>query len=210
MQKIKEHLFSILLGIALLFLFSATLFYPGGSQHSATSVGYSWQHNYLSNLFSEFAMNGAPNTARVWATIGMLFFCSSFALFFWEFSSKIADKNASKIIKYSGAFGMLIAFGAATPFHDIAITIAGIFSLISIFYVSVFVFKSRLVLLKLISASVLIVSYMCNIVYYLRMYVETLPVLQKIALAFIIWWMLLLKYQSSSKDFLPIDKTKGV
>ncbi|MFM2285711.1 MAG: hypothetical protein RLZZ543_1208 [Bacteroidota bacterium] len=209
MQNIKAHLFSILLLIALLLLFTATLFYPGGSQYSATSIGYSWQHNYLSNLFSEVAMNGAPNTARVWATIGMLFFCSSFALFFWEFSSKITDKNASKIIKYSGAFGMLIAFGAATPLHDTAITIAGVLSLLSIFYVSVFVFKSRLLLLKFISAAVLILSYLCNVVYYLRIYVETLPVLQKIALAFIICWMLLLKYQSTSKDFLPIDMTKG-
>jgi hypothetical protein len=209
MQKIKEHLFTFLLGIALLFIFTATLFYPGGSQHNATSVGYSWQHNYLSNLFSEFAMNGAPNTARAWATIGMLFFCSSFALFFWEFSSKIADKNSSKIIKYSGTFGMLTAFGAATPFHDTAITIAGVLSLLSIFYVSVFVFKSRLVLLKFISVSVLVVSYMLNIVYYFRFHLELLPILQKVSLAIIIWWMLLLKYQSTSKDFLHIKKASG-
>lgn len=206
MQKVKTHIFSILLVIALVLLFIATRFYPGGSQFNVNAVGYSWQHNYFCNLFSENAMNGLPNTSRAWATFGMFFFCCGFARFFWEFSFKISEKKPSKIIKYSGVAAMLFAFGAATPFHDIAVNIAGMLSLLSIFYISVFVFKSRLVLLKFMSAAVLILSYMSNVVYYFRFHIEILPILQKVSVASIICWMLLLKYKSTSNDFLPIQK----
>ncbi len=62
------------------------------------------------------------------------------------------------------------------------ITIASPLALISMFYITVFVFKSRLHLLKLLSMVCLLVSYSCNYIYYDNGGVAFLPVVQKIAL----------------------------
>ena len=138
--------YSILLGIiiSISLLLIATLYYPGGSQFDKTSIGYDWKNNYISNLFSEKAVNGSDNTSRFWAIGGMIFLSASFAIFFIEFSKKIPAKGAAKIIKYFGASAMLFTFLIVTPLHDIMITIASTMTLVSIFYITVFVFKSML------------------------------------------------------------------
>jgi hypothetical protein len=195
--------YSILLGIiiSLLLLLVATLYYPGGSQYDKNSIGYDWKNNYLSNLFDARAVNGSENASRLWAIAGMLFLCASFALFFIEFPKKIASKGAAKIIRYCGVSAMIFTFLAVTPYHDTVIRIASTLALISMFYITVFVFKSRLHLLGILSVVCLLVSYSCNYVYFTRSYVEYLPIFQKIALAITITWILSLQYLTSITDF---------
>jgi hypothetical protein len=195
--------YSILLGIiiSLLLLLVATLHYPGGSRFDKNSVGYDWKNNYLSNLFDVKAVNGSENAARLWAIAGMLFLCASFALFFIEFPKKISSKGAAKIIRYCGVSAMIFAFLAVTPYHDAVIRIASTLGLISMFYITVFVFKSRLLLLGILSVVCLLVSYSCNYIYFTRSYVEYLPIFQKIALAITIAWILSLQYLTTTTDF---------
>ena len=195
--------YSILLGIiiSLLLLLVSTLHYPGGSRFDKNSVGYDWKNNYLSNLFDVKAVNGSENAARLWAIAGMLFLCASFALFFIEFPKKISSKGAAKIIRYCGVSAMIFAFLAVTPYHDAVIRIASTLGLISMFYITVFVFKSRLLLLGILSVVCLLVSYSCNYIYFTRSYVEYLPIFQKIALAITIAWILSLQYLTTTTDF---------
>jgi hypothetical protein len=195
--------YSILLGIiiSLLLLLVAALHYPGGSQYDKNSVGYDWKNNYLSNLFDVRAVNGSENAARLWAIAGMSFLCASFALFFIEFPKKIPSKGAAKIIRYCGVSAMIFAFLAVTPYHDAVIRIASTLALISMFYITVFVFKSRSHLLGILSVVCLLVSYSCNYIYFTRSYVEYLPIFQKIALAITITWILCLQYFTSITDF---------
>jgi hypothetical protein len=194
---------SILTGIviALVLLFIATRHYPGGSQHDANSVGFDWRNNYLSNLFSVKAVNGADNTSRPWAVAGMFFLCASFGLFFIDFSNKIPQKSAAGIIRYFGAAAMLFAFLAVTPYHDIMVTIADTMALVSIFYITVFVFKSKLLFFKFLSVTCLLVLYTANYVYYTSNYLEILPVLQKASLLLTISWVLGLQYFTAASDF---------
>jgi hypothetical protein len=191
---LKKH--SILLGItiAAVLLFVATLHYPGGSQHSTTSIGYDWRNNYLCNLFSLNAVNGAPNTSRPWAVAGMLFLSASFGWFFFDFSKKIPATGPAKVVKYCGVGAMVFAFLVITPYHDPMVTIAGTLALISMFYVTVFIFKSRLHLFKVLSVVCLLVFYCCNYVYYTSSYLDILPVLQKVLFALAIIWVLCLQY----------------
>src|SRR6267154_5457683 len=84
----------------------------------------------------------------------------------------------------------LAAFLAVTPFHDKMITIASTLGLVSMFYITVFVFKSRLHLMKILSIACLLASYVCNYIYFTRRHVEVLPISQKIALAITIVWIL--------------------
>ena len=195
--------YSILLGIiiSLLLLLVATLHYPSGSQYDKNSIGYDWKNNYLSNLFDAKAVNGSESASRPWAIAGMLFLCASFALFFIEFSKKISSKGAAKVIRYCGVGAMIFTFLAVTPYHDAVIRIASTLALISMFYITVFVFKSRLHLLGMLSVVCLLASYSCNYIYFTRSYVEYLPIFQKIALAITIAWILSLQYFTSIADF---------
>jgi hypothetical protein len=122
-------------------------------------------------------------------------------LFFIEFPKKIASKGAAKIIRYCGVSAMIFTFLAVTPYHDTMIRIASTLALISMFYITVFVFKSRLHLLGILSVVCLLVSYSCNYVYFTRSYVEYLPIFQKIVLAITITWILSLQYLTSITDF---------
>ncbi len=204
--------YAILIGIiiALLLLIVATRYYPGGSQHDKGSIGYDWKNNYLSNLFGEKAVNGAPNTARPWSAAGMLFLALSWALFFISFSKKIPQKSAAGIIKYFGAGAMIFTFLAVTPLHDIMVTLASTMALVSIFYITVFVFKSKLHLFKILSVIYMIVFYTCSFSYYTSSYLEYLPILQKTALVITITWVLSLQYFTTAADFQPIKNFTDV
>ncbi|WP_295714628.1 hypothetical protein [Mucilaginibacter sp.] len=200
---LRKH--SILIGIiiSLLLLLVATLYYPGGSQHDKNSIGYDWKNNYLSNLFGEKAVNGLNNGSRIWAIFGMLFLSASFALFFIEISKKIPTKGAAKIVRYFGAGAMIFAFLAVTPYHDIMVTIACTMALVSMFYITVFVYKSRLLLFKIISTICLLAFYCSEYVYYTSSYLEVLPILQKLTLFITITWVLSLQYFTTIADFQP-------
>lgn len=198
---LKKH--AILIGIilSLVLLYLATLHYPGGSQADKNSVGYDWLNNYLSNLFSPKAVNGAENTARIWADLGMLFFCSSLLIFYIDFSAKIPDKGAQRIIKYCGIGSMVFAFLAVTPYHDEAVRLSCILSMLAIFYVTVFVLKSRLIGFKVLSVLVLVFLYGGAYVYFSGNGLQILPILQKVTFGLSIIWVLGLSYFTTSTDF---------
>src|SRR5579859_7267850 len=105
-----KHLLPLGIALSLVLLTVAVNTYPGGSQLSATSVGFDWQQNYLCNLFGATAVNGAPNTARGWAISGWAIMCISNAVFFISFSGKIAVKSAARMIRYCGILGMVSTF----------------------------------------------------------------------------------------------------
>jgi len=205
----KKHLLPAGITISLLLLFIATLYYPGGSQHDKNSIGYDWGNNYLCNLFSTKAVNGADNASKPWAVAGMLPLCISFALFFFEFSKRIPAKGPARIIRYCGAGAMVFAFFVVTSFHDTAVTLAGTLALISMFYITVFIFRAKLHFFSIFSVVCLLVFYSCNYVYYTRSYLEFLPILQKVLLSLTIAWVLSLLYFTESADFDPVKKIVG-
>lgn len=203
---IKKHIVSIGILISLLLLFISTLLYPGGSQHDKNSAAYDWQHNYISNLFNSKAINGTDSDSPFWAAGGMFFLSASFGLFFIRFSKKIPVKSATIVIKYFGVGAMVFAFMSVTKYHDIMVTVAATLGLVSIFYCTVYIFKSTLHWAKILSVILLISVYACTYLYYTSSYLEALPVTQKSSLGINIIWVLLLEYFSSNKDFNHTSK----
>jgi hypothetical protein len=199
---VRKNFIPIGLLLATLLLFISTRYYPGGSQADSSSPGYDWKNNYLCNLFDIKAMNGADNLARPWAVAGMFFLCLSTAFFFIDFSKKIPLKSASRVIRYSGAGSMVFAFLTVTPYHDIMVTLANTLALLSLFYITVFMFRTKLMLLKVLSAVCIFIAYVCTYVYYSGYYLELLPMLQKVDLLFIVTWFLGLTYFTKPVDFL--------
>ncbi len=197
-------LWGIIMGLML--LFTATLYYPGGSQADVHSVGYSFTNNYLSNLFNTRAVNGAANTAKPWATAGMLFMTLSFGLFFIRFADRLKVKSATTVIKICGIIAMLGGFlTTVTPLHDAMIPIAATLSLVACFYITVFVFKTKLHWHKLLSVIMLLLVYTCCYLYSTRT-LAILPIMQKVAFLTNIIWVLSLEYFSTKDDFAHITK----
>ena len=198
---LKRH--AILSGIILsvIFMITATMNYPGGSLADRDSVGFSWKYNYISNLFGETAVNDAPNTARPWALAGMIFLSVACSIFFVEFSRKISHRSSARVIKYFGIAGMVFTFLIATPLHDIMVTVSSTIFLISMFYITVFVFRSRLHVFKLLCVLYLLSFYGILYIYGsgdLRAY---LPIIQKMLFASTVLLILGLHYFSKAEDF---------
>lgn len=200
---LRKHAILMIIIISVILLFIAALFYPGGSQLDKHSIGYDWRNNYISNLFYPKALNGADNPARFWAVSAMLFFCTGFTLFFAEFPKKIHAEGSAGIIKYFGISAMVFAFLAVTPLHDTMITIGGTLALVSMFYITVYLFKSKLHLLKILSVICLLVFYCCNYIYYTGKYLGILPIMQKVCFFLVVIWMLSLQYFTTITDFQP-------
>jgi hypothetical protein len=198
---LKRHCILLGIFISIVLLVVATVYYPGGSQLDKNSIGYDWKNNYISNLFGEKAINGSDNASRFWAIGGMVFLSASFALFFIEFSKKIPNTNAAKIIKYVGSSCMLFTFLIATPLHDSMITIASTMFLLAVFYITVFVFKTKLHFFKGLCVICLFIFYATLYLYGSGIYREFLPIMQKITFAVSIFLVLGLEYFTKKEDF---------
>ena len=205
----KKHLLLLGITVAISLLVIATFYYPGGSQQDVNAVGYSWQHNYLCNLFNEKAMNSIKNDARPLAITGLFCLCTSFALFFYRFSFKIQDKTASKVIKYAGISAMIFSFLVVTPFHDLMTTVSSIFGLVALFYILVFILKSKLTLFKLLTLLTMLLLYANNYIYYTQHWLHILPILQKITIFIVLVMMLCLDYFTVKEDYTPSVKHKN-
>ena len=198
----KKH--SLLIGIIfsiILFTVSAA-YYPGGSQKDINAIGYDWRYNYLCNLVSEKAVNGAENASRVWGIMGMLFVCASLSLFFVRFADKMPVIKSAKIIKYSGIGSMLFGFFVFTSYHNLMTTLSSIAALVALFYMVIYIFKSKRRVFKWLSALCLAILYLNNYIYYSHNFLELLPILQKISFLIVCALILGLDYFTVKEDFL--------
>ena len=202
----KRHTVLAKITIGLVALIVATFYYPGGSQYDKNAIGFSWQHNYLTNLFSKNAVNGLTNTAQPTAMAGMFMLCVGFIEAFIYFSKKIPSKTASGIIKYFGVAAMVFTLLAMTPYHDIAVMLASTCALVSLFYITVFLFRSKLVYMKVLSVICLLCFYGSNYMYYTRTYLELLPIMQKVTILLVVVWILGLEYFTTAADFQSQEK----
>jgi hypothetical protein len=194
--------YSVLVGaiISVLLIVIATSVYPGGSLFDKNSIGFDWTKNFISNLFAEKAINGLHNPSRIWADLGMIFLSISFAIFFINFSKKIPSKHAANIIKFLGAGNMLFTFLIVTPLHDLMVTIASTLFLVSLFYITVYILKSKLHLFKFLCISCLLIFYYTLYLYGTRGW-EWLPIMQKVTFFSSIFLILGLEYFTKKEDF---------
>jgi hypothetical protein len=198
---LKKH--SILIGIiaAVSLFFISAAYYPGGSQKDKNAIGYDWKNNYFCNLFSEKAVNGAPNPSSIWAILGLFILCMSFGLFFYNFSTKITSKTSANIIKYGGLGAVFFSFLVATPFHDLMTTLSSVCALVAIFYMTIAIFKSKQPVFKLLCVACLAVLYVNNYIYYTHHGLEYLPIMQKISFIIVLCLVFGLEYFTTKEDF---------
>ena len=203
MQLIKKYSVIICLVVSVILIVIATLVYPGGCISDKTSIGFQWSKNFISNLFAEKAINGIANKSRIWAITGMAFHSVGYGLFFINMSEKIIVKSASTILKIIGASNILFSFLIATPLHDIMVTLSSTLFLIGLFYITVFIMKTKLHLFKFFCITCLFIFY-----YTLFLYGSgnwgLLAIMQKVTFLSSMFLIVGLTYFTNQEDFREI------
>lgn len=180
------------LAFMLLYLYSSTL-YPGGSQADPNSVGFDWGDNYWCNLMSEESINGQVNPARKYAIAAMMILCFSLSVFFYQFTEVfVSGKIWNKVVMLSGILSMISAVFIFSELHDLITLISSGFGLVSIIGIVIALYKSKLSWLKGTGLFCLILLGLNNIIYYSSAFIEWLPLLQKVTMAIVLTWLLLL------------------
>lgn len=201
---IRKYSVLICLTIAVLLIGIAALLYPGGSLHDPNSRGFDWTKNFISNLFGKTALNGEINKGRVWAIIGMAFHSIGNGLFFIHMSRKFTNRHVAIVLMTAGLADMLFSFLIVTPLHDIMVTLSATFSLLGLFYITIFMLKTRLHLLK-------VCCILAMLIFYFTLYLYgagdwgLLAIMQKVTFVTSMLLILSLEYFTKRQDFI----TKG-
>jgi len=202
-QMIKKYSVLICVVISVILIVIAALVYPGGSLLDKNSEGFDWSKNFISNLFAAKALNGLENSSRIWAIIGMAFHSVGYGIFFINMSKKVSVRHAATVLKLIGAANILFNFLIATPLHDIMVTISSTLSLIGLFYITVFILKTKLHLLKFS-------CIICLLTFYYTLYLYgsgnwgLLAIMQKVSLISSMFLVLGLEYFTKQEDFKQI------
>jgi hypothetical protein len=186
--------------ISVLFLVIATLLYPGGSILDKNSEGFDWSKNFFSNLFLAKALNGAMNPSRIWALIGMVFNSIGYGLFFIHTSRKIPHKHTRLVLKSIGIVNMFFTFFIATPLHDIMVTVSSTLTMLGLFYITVFILKTKLYWLKFFCIGSLLIFY-STLYLYGAGHWGLLAIMQKVTFICFIFLVLTIEYFTSDEDF---------
>ncbi len=200
---IKKYSVLICILISVILIVVATLLYPGGSLQDKNSIGFIWSKNFISNLFAAKAINGSDNTARIWAIIGMAFHSVGDGIFFMNMSKKILKKHPAIVLKIVGISIIFFSFLIVTPLHDMMVTISSTLFLLGLFYITVFILKTKLHLLK-------ICCIVCLLTFYYTLYLYgtgnwgLLAIMQKVAFISSMLLVLGLEYFTEQEDFKQI------
>lgn len=199
---IRKHAVLICLLITSALLIVAVSLYPGGSLHNKHAAGFTWSENFFSNLFGKQALNGAPNPAQPWAITGMAFHAVAYGLFFLRMSKKMPVRQAVIVLKTVGFVNIVFSFLIATPLHDIMVTLSSTLFLLGLFYITVFLFTTKLHWLKL-------GCVLCLCMFYFSLYLYgsgnwgLLAIMQKVSFMSAMLLVLALEYGTNPADFLP-------
>lgn len=200
---IKKYAVLIGIVISLTLMLIAISIYPGGSMFDKNSVGFDWTKNFISNLFTAKALNGAENPSRIWAYLGMLFLPLTYALFFINMAKKIPEKNAIYILKYAGILNILFTILIVTPLHDLMLNISITLFWTCMIVITVFILKTRLHLFKFLCVA-------CLLVFYYSLYLwgtnnwGLLPIMQKVNFINSTLLIVGLEYFTKQEDFAHI------
>ncbi len=189
---------------AVLIVHAASL-YPGGSLFDPTSVGFIWNRNFISNLFLEQALNGEPNPGRVWALVGIALQSIADGLFFLRMALVIPDQHTKRVLRVVGIVNIAFNFMIATPYHDTMVAISSSLSLLGLFYITVFVLRSKLHGLKVCCVVGLLLFYYTMFLYGVGDW-SKLAVMQKVALLCSSLLVLALTFFTRAEDFVKREK----
>ena len=191
----KGFLYLPLVGMALfilLYIVSAQL-YPGGSWRFQEAEGFSFWHNYLCDLLDEYAINGELNDARYVSRIALGFLCGGLLLLWYHIPNLFDSNNINqKIMWSSGILALVTTCFLSSGTHDFTVRLAGIFG--SVAFISCFIelYKNQYFKLLYFGIACLFIFVINYYVYETGIFIQALPIIQKITfLSFISWFIII-------------------
>lgn len=193
-MRLKYHLPVLGIAVALCLFVVAASSYPGGATDSASTVGYSWSHNFICSLFAPQALNGAANPARYIAILAMLFLCVSLGIMFKIISMKVGSRPHRKAIEIGGIGAAVYSLLVVTPMHNLMVDIGLLFSLVALSAAAHALYLERRWLLFGGGAVCIALALVSAAMYYGNLFYGFLPVVQKVSLLVCIGWLLSVYY----------------
>jgi hypothetical protein len=184
-----------LVGIVLFIVFYviAAYHYPGGSYVHPEHPGFSFQYNYLCDLLDDVAVNGAINSAKIYARISLGLLCFSLLLLWiylpWLFNIK---KRIHLLISTLGVLSMLTTVWLAFGAHDLVVRVAGTFGALALLLTFRQLYLAgyhKLLFLGIISLLLFLANYY---IYETWTWIESLPLIQKFTFISCLCWFVLL------------------
>jgi hypothetical protein len=192
----KKH-WPLLGPLCSLFLFLvAAHFYPGGTMTSTETVGYDWVNNTISALFQPNALNGDTNPARYFAIPAMLVYCLSLVFIFRTISKNSATKFHKGTIEIAGIGFAIYTFLVVTPMHNLMVSIALVFFLVTVLSMLHNLYLQRNKRLLVIGIVCISIPLINATLYYGNFIHGILPAVQKTgAVACAVWFILVYYYE---------------
>ena len=174
----------------LVFISIASLQYPGGTLADTSTVGYSWQQNYLCDVINTVAQNNLPHDYHRIGLAAMICLCGSISMFFFLFTDWMNVTGIWKIIiRWMGFVSMICAMMIFTDLHNTMIAVASILALPALVGVFVILYRKREIKFIWMGVFIALLLFMNNFIYYTDMGIVALPQLQKITCLILIAWL---------------------
>jgi len=184
-----------LVGIVLFIFFYiiAAINYPGGSDIAQNQTGFSFKNNYLCDLLDNQAINGALNSARIYASIALAILCFSLILLWYHLPKLFDRKNKTQtIMSITGILSLIITLFLASGIHDIIIRIAGVFGVAALLISFIELYKANYYKLLIFGIICLLLFLTNYYIYETEILIDKLPLIQKVTfLSFCNWFVLL-------------------
>ena len=139
-------------------------------------------------------LRGTSGQVRLYAVMGVIFFCVSIALVFERLAHAGEFSKHSNTIRIGGIGSMIYASLTFTPLHDLMVTISLLFFLVAVFALTRALYTRRETGLFVTGCLCLVVLVASATLYYTGNYVLVLPWAQRISFAVFAIWLVSLQY----------------
>lgn len=164
--------------------------YPGGSQHSTDTKGYSWMHNYMCDIAAPMSISYDINPARPYAIWANVVLALGIALLFFFLPTWVEMSFLwHMIFRIIGPLSMLCGVLIFSRWHNVMI---GLTTLLAIPpFIGLFVILYQLESWSLLGwgLACMAIVVINNGIFYLKRGTYWLPLLQKISYAQILIWI---------------------
>ena len=172
----------------------ATWLYPLGAPFS------NGVHLYLCNLLDSPTKHGLLNPARPYAMMALLILLTSLWRFFFMFANFYSQSLCWKwTIKISGSLSVILVALLLTGNHLVTI-IASVLGAITLVGIILGVAQSHLILYQITGIVCVFLLVLNNAIYYSGLFIDFLPLIQKITFVIVLFWVMGLNHKMVKKN----------
>jgi hypothetical protein len=130
----------------------------------------------------------------------MVFHSIGYGIFFIHTARKIPHNHTDLVLKSVGIANMVFTFLIATPLHDLMVTISSTLTMLGLFYITVFILRTKLHWLKFFCIASMLLFYLTLFLYGAGDW-GLLAVMQKVTFICFMLLVLAIEYFTKSEDF---------